>query len=192
MDGRVRRRVDVPLRHERRRSTTSPTACTAWSSSSRRMACRRSTTEFALVQSEWYLGPQGKATDLAKAMAAAPAPDFVVFNGVANQYKDHPLQVGTGETRADLRPRRRAEHRQLVPHRRDDLQHGHQGGRHARRRATPATGAARPWTSPRRRARSSSSRPPRTASTRSSPTRSTSSGAARLGLVQAGDGDPKN
>ena len=31
------------------------------------------------------------------ANAAAPAPDFVVFNGVANQYKDAPLKVGTGE-----------------------------------------------------------------------------------------------
>ena len=30
-------------------------------------------------------------------MAAAPAPDFVVFNGVANQYKDAPLQVDTDE-----------------------------------------------------------------------------------------------
>jgi nitrite reductase (NO-forming) len=53
--------------------------------------------EFAVVQSEWYLGPQGEPVDLTKAMAAAPAPDFVVFNGVANQYKDAPLQVGTGE-----------------------------------------------------------------------------------------------
>ena len=53
--------------------------------------------EFAIVQSEWYLGPQGKESDLAKAMAAAPAPDLVLFNGVANQYKDHPLEVGTGE-----------------------------------------------------------------------------------------------
>ncbi len=53
--------------------------------------------EFALVQSEWYLGPQGEITDLEKASAAAPAPDFVVFNGVANQYKDAPLAVGTGE-----------------------------------------------------------------------------------------------
>ena len=26
-------------------------------------------------------------------MAAAPAPDLVLFNGVANQYKDHPLEV---------------------------------------------------------------------------------------------------
>jgi nitrite reductase (NO-forming) len=53
--------------------------------------------EFAIVQSEWYLGPQGKEADLTKAMAAAPAPDLVLFNGVANQYKDHPLMVGTGE-----------------------------------------------------------------------------------------------
>lgn len=52
--------------------------------------------EFAVVQSEWYLGPQGQVTDLAKAMEAAPAPDFVVFNGVANQYVDAPLAVETG------------------------------------------------------------------------------------------------
>jgi nitrite reductase (NO-forming) len=54
--------------------------------------------EFALVQSEWYLGPQGQPSDLTKAMAPAPAPDFVVFNGVANQYRDHPIEVGTGES----------------------------------------------------------------------------------------------
>ena len=54
--------------------------------------------EFALVQSEWYLGPQGEITNLDKASAGAPSPDFVVFNGVANQYKDAPLAVGTGET----------------------------------------------------------------------------------------------
>jgi nitrite reductase (NO-forming) len=53
--------------------------------------------EFAMVQSEWYLGPQGQPVSLAKASAAAAAPDYVVFNGVANQYKDHPLKVGTGE-----------------------------------------------------------------------------------------------
>ena len=55
-------------------------------------------SEFAIVQSEWYLGQQGKEADLTKAMAAAPAPDLVLFNGVANQYKDHPLQVKTGGT----------------------------------------------------------------------------------------------
>jgi nitrite reductase (NO-forming) len=53
--------------------------------------------EFALVQSEWYLGPQGEVTDLTKAMAAAPAPDHVVFNGVANQYQDAPLLVDTND-----------------------------------------------------------------------------------------------
>ena len=53
--------------------------------------------EFAIVQSEWYLGPQGKEADLDKAMAAAPAPDLILFNGVANQYKDNPLMVETGE-----------------------------------------------------------------------------------------------
>ncbi len=54
-------------------------------------------SEFALVQSEWYLGPQGEITSLSKAAAAAPAPDFVVFNGVANQYLDNPLKVETGK-----------------------------------------------------------------------------------------------
>ncbi|HYN64487.1 MAG TPA: multicopper oxidase domain-containing protein, partial [Candidatus Limnocylindrales bacterium] len=54
--------------------------------------------EFAFVQSEWYLGPQGEVTDLSKASAAAPAPEFVVFNGVANQYADNPIQVPVGET----------------------------------------------------------------------------------------------
>ena len=53
--------------------------------------------EFALVQSEWYLGEQGQPADLTKAMAAAPAPDYVMFNGVANQYVDAPLKVETGE-----------------------------------------------------------------------------------------------
>ena len=54
--------------------------------------------EFALVQSEWYLGQQGQTIDLAKAGAGAPAPDFVAFNGVANQYADHPIEVPVGET----------------------------------------------------------------------------------------------
>ena len=53
--------------------------------------------EFAIVQSEWYLGPQGEVVDLTKASAGAPAPDFVMFNGVANQYLDNPIQVATGE-----------------------------------------------------------------------------------------------
>ena len=54
--------------------------------------------EIALVQSEWYLGPQGQPVSLAKASVGNPAPDFVVFNGVANQYKDTPIQVKTRGT----------------------------------------------------------------------------------------------
>ena len=54
--------------------------------------------EVALVQSEWYLGPQSEPASLTKAAEAAPAPDFVVFNGVANQYLDNPIQVDTGST----------------------------------------------------------------------------------------------
>jgi nitrite reductase (NO-forming) len=54
--------------------------------------------EFAFVQSEWYLGAQQATIDITKASAGAPAPDFVVFNGIANQYADHPIEVGVGET----------------------------------------------------------------------------------------------
>jgi nitrite reductase (NO-forming) len=54
--------------------------------------------EFAFVQSEWYLGAQQATIDITKASAGAPAPEFVVFNGVANQYADNPIQVPVGET----------------------------------------------------------------------------------------------
>ncbi len=53
--------------------------------------------EYALVQSEWYLGMQGQPADYLKASAANPAPDFVAFNGVASQYKDAPIKVPTGK-----------------------------------------------------------------------------------------------
>lgn len=53
---------------------------------------------FVIVQSEWYTR-QAQGTlmtgDFDKMMAARP--DEVVFNGVAFQYHDHPLQVGSGE-----------------------------------------------------------------------------------------------
>ncbi len=49
--------------------------------------------EFAFVQSEWYLGSQGQPVDYTKASAGAPDPDFVVFNGVASQYKENPIAV---------------------------------------------------------------------------------------------------
>jgi nitrite reductase (NO-forming) len=49
--------------------------------------------EYAFVQSEWYLGGQGQPVDYMKASAGNPSPDFVVFNGVAAQYKDNPIPV---------------------------------------------------------------------------------------------------
>jgi nitrite reductase (NO-forming) len=51
--------------------------------------------ELAFVQSEWYLGGQGQPADYAKASSGAPSPDFVVFNGIAQQYKDNPIHVTT-------------------------------------------------------------------------------------------------
>ncbi|MGH9132754.1 MAG: multicopper oxidase domain-containing protein, partial [Ilumatobacteraceae bacterium] len=53
--------------------------------------------EFFFVQSEWYLGAQGETASYDKANAAAPAPDLVMFNGVANQYADNPIEIPTGE-----------------------------------------------------------------------------------------------
>ncbi len=53
--------------------------------------------EFALVQSEFYIGDQGSTTDLNKAASGHPSPDYVVFNGVAMQYKDEPIAVKTGK-----------------------------------------------------------------------------------------------
>jgi nitrite reductase (NO-forming) len=53
--------------------------------------------EFVFVQGEFYLGPQGQPGDLAKMSQAAAAPDLVTWNGVANQYADHPIEVGVDE-----------------------------------------------------------------------------------------------
>jgi nitrite reductase (NO-forming) len=54
-------------------------------------------SEFVIVQNDWYFGGHGEVTDLAKAGAGAPAPDWVTFNGVAAQYVDGPIEIGTGE-----------------------------------------------------------------------------------------------
>ena len=54
--------------------------------------------EVFLIQNEWYLGPQGQTGNLERANATVPNPDFVVFNGIANQYKDNPIPVEVGET----------------------------------------------------------------------------------------------
>jgi nitrite reductase (NO-forming) len=51
--------------------------------------------EYVVVQSEFYLGPQGGEVDAAK--VAAERPDLVVFNGYANQYRFAPLEARAGE-----------------------------------------------------------------------------------------------
>ena len=53
--------------------------------------------EFVFVQGEYYLGPQGEPGDYEKMAVGAPSPDLVVFNGVAGQYADAPIEVGVGE-----------------------------------------------------------------------------------------------
>jgi nitrite reductase (NO-forming) len=51
--------------------------------------------EYALVQSELYFGGQDEVGDVTK-MEAKDA-DWIVFNGYANQYVDHPLVADPGE-----------------------------------------------------------------------------------------------
>jgi nitrite reductase (NO-forming) len=53
--------------------------------------------EFAFVQSEWYLGAQKEPASYEKANQTAAAPDFVVFNGIANQYLDNPVAIEAGK-----------------------------------------------------------------------------------------------
>ncbi len=50
---------------------------------------------YLLVQSEMYLGGQGREVDVTK--LAAEDPDLVVFNGFANQYDHAPLRARVGE-----------------------------------------------------------------------------------------------
>lgn len=50
---------------------------------------------YLLVQSELYLGDQGREVDVAK--LTAEEPDLVVFNGFANQYDHTPLTARVGE-----------------------------------------------------------------------------------------------
>ena len=88
--------------------------------------------EFAFVQSEWYLGAQGEPADYAKANQTARAPDFVVFNGIANQYKDHPSSHDRGRVRVfvlDAGPSGTAPSTSW-----GDLRQGDQGGHPARPR----------------------------------------------------------
>ncbi|WP_321575346.1 multicopper oxidase domain-containing protein [Oerskovia douganii] len=51
--------------------------------------------EYLLVQSEYYLGPQGGEVDVDR--LATGDPDVVAFNGYANQYDAEPLPARVGE-----------------------------------------------------------------------------------------------
>ncbi|WP_318244511.1 multicopper oxidase domain-containing protein [Oerskovia merdavium] len=51
--------------------------------------------EYLLVQSEYYLGPQGGEVDMDR--LATGDPDVVAFNGYANQYDAEPLPARVGE-----------------------------------------------------------------------------------------------
>ena len=114
--------------------------------------------EFAFVQSEWYLGAQGEPAATRRPTRRPPAPDFVVFNGVANQYKDNPIPVKTGgRVRVfvlDAGPSTDSSFHVVGTIFDQVTKEGVQ-----LLRATRAAGAPRPSTSPRPRARSSSSRP---------------------------------
>ncbi len=56
--------------------------------------------EYVLVGSEWYLNGDGveEPASLDMAKARARLPDWVTFNGYANQYVTHPLTAKPGET----------------------------------------------------------------------------------------------
>lgn len=60
---------------------------------------RPSAREFVVVQSEFYLSPDttGKPRALAWDRLLSLAPDYVVFNGRASQYAEHPLDVRPNE-----------------------------------------------------------------------------------------------
>lgn len=60
---------------------------------------RPTAKEFVLVQSEFYLTPDstGKPRSLSWDRLLSLAPDYVVFNGRASQYAEHPLSVQPNE-----------------------------------------------------------------------------------------------
>jgi nitrite reductase (NO-forming) len=60
---------------------------------------RHADEEYVLVAGEWYLDSPGlnKPAYLDMEKARAMTPDWVTFNGYANQYKDHPLTAKPGD-----------------------------------------------------------------------------------------------
>jgi nitrite reductase (NO-forming) len=126
--------------------------------------------EYLFVQSELYLGPEGKPGDLTKMQGEDF--DAVVFNGYTSQYVHEPIQVGpaTGSVRISSTPAR--------PRTAPSTSSGRSSTPCTRKAriccgpAAPTAVARRLSTSSRRRVASSSSRSTRSASTPSSPTSS--------------------
>ncbi len=60
---------------------------------------RHADKEFVLVAGEWYLDSAGlsKPASLDLEKARVMQPDWVTWNGYANQYKDHPLTANPGD-----------------------------------------------------------------------------------------------
>ena len=135
--------------------------------------------EFALIQSEWYLGEQAGFVSLEKASAAAPAPEYVVWNGVATQYAEHPIEVPVGETVRvfvlNAGPSIDSSFHVVGTVFDQVIKEGSRCGA-----GTKGTGARRPSTCHRRRAPSWRCTSTRTACTPSLPTPSTSSAVVRL------------
>ena len=147
-----------------RRCTTSPTACTGWSSSSRpRVSGRR---RRGRAGPERVVPGRRASRPASRRPRPLPSPDYVVFNGVANQYLDHPIAVGTGERVRIFVLNAGAEHRQLVPRGGHDLQPRDQRRRPAEPWQPGQLRVAGGWTCHRPRARSSRWHAPRTGCTR--------------------------
>ena len=96
--------------------------------------------EFAFVQSEWYLGQQGRSRTSRRRRQRLPRPTSSC--SMASRTSTRTADPGPDERAGPgVRPRRRAVDRHLVPRRRHDLRPGHKEGVQLLP-ATPAAGAA--------------------------------------------------
>ena len=101
LHGRLRGRLDVPLRH---RADAPPHRQRDVRDGDRRAQgrpVRRSTRRSRWSRASGTSGTRRSRSTTRRPTPPRPRPDFVVFNGVANQYKDNPIMVTTkGRVRA--------------------------------------------------------------------------------------------
>ena len=142
--------------------------------------------EFASSRASSTWGPRASRATLPRRSGRA-GPDFVVFNGVANQYLDTPIEVGTGEPEPffvlDTGPSIDSPFHIVGTIFDTVIREGVSLTRGTGSWGSQAMDLAR------RRAASSSSRPPRTVYPVVTHAFNLV-GRGALGLVQAGDGDP--